>query len=78
MGAVEHGVVTVEAGAAIGGEVGEGFTNGAEGGVPINFYIKYVSARDIAIAWLQQYYPAMLQKIRGVDDEKKDKNREQK
>ena len=43
--------------------------NGAEGGVPINFYIKYVSARTIAIAWLQQYYPAMLQKIRGADDD---------
>ena len=41
--------------------------NGAEGGVPINFYIKYISARTIAIAWLQQYYPEMLQKIRGID-----------
>ncbi len=44
--------------------------NGAEGGVPINFYIKYISQRTIAISWLEQFYPEMLQKIRGVDDDK--------
>lgn len=46
--------------------------NNAEGGVPINFYIKYVSARSIAIAWLQQYYPDKLQEIRGVGTKKED------
>lgn len=29
-------------------------------GVPINFYIKYVTKRDIAQAWMEKYYPAML------------------
>ncbi|MFM5950315.1 MAG: hypothetical protein ACKOPM_13985 [Novosphingobium sp.] len=29
-------------------------------GVPINFYLKYVNKRDIAEAWMQKYYPAML------------------
>ncbi|MDE2405441.1 MAG: hypothetical protein KGM17_12305 [Sphingomonadales bacterium] len=29
-------------------------------GVPINFYVKYVTRRDIATAWMQKYYPAML------------------
>lgn len=29
-------------------------------GVPINFYLKYVTKRDIAQAWMQKYYPAML------------------
>jgi|UniRef100_UPI00404B2052 hypothetical protein len=47
--------------------------NGAEGGVPINFYIKYVSARSIAISWLQQFAPEKLDEIRGV---KKDSDKE--
>ncbi len=29
-------------------------------GVPINFYLKYVTKRDIAKAWMEKYYPAML------------------
>jgi hypothetical protein len=29
-------------------------------GVPINFYLKYVAKRDIARAWMEKYYPAML------------------
>ncbi len=29
-------------------------------GVPINFYLKYVSQRDIARAWLEKYYPDAL------------------
>jgi hypothetical protein len=29
-------------------------------GVPINFYLKYVTKRDIASAWMEKYYPAML------------------
>lgn len=29
-------------------------------GVPINFYIKYVTKRDIATAWMEKYYPTML------------------
>lgn len=29
-------------------------------GVPINFYIKYVTKRDIAEAWMNKYYPSML------------------
>lgn len=29
-------------------------------GVPINFYIKYITRKDIARAWMEKYYPAML------------------
>jgi hypothetical protein len=29
-------------------------------GVPINFYLKYVSKRDIAREWMQKYYPDQL------------------
>lgn len=29
-------------------------------GVPINFYLKYVTKRDIAKSWMEKYYPAML------------------
>jgi hypothetical protein len=29
-------------------------------GVPINFYIKYVTKRDIAHAWMEKYHPTML------------------
>lgn len=29
-------------------------------GVPINFYLKYVTKRDIAMAWMEKYYPDML------------------
>lgn len=34
--------------------------NKGEGGVPINFYIKYVTERTIARQWLQKYYPNFL------------------
>ena len=52
--------------------------NNAEGGVPINFYIKYVSSRTIAISWLEQFYPSMLQKIRGINTgDKKDETNDQ-
>ena len=44
--------------------------NGAEGGVPINFYIKYIPTRTIAIAWLNQFDPSKLQEIRGIDRDK--------
>ena len=44
--------------------------NGAEGGVPINFYIKYIPTRTIAIAWLNQFDPSKLQEIRGIDKDK--------
>lgn len=46
--------------------------NDAEGGVPINFFIKYVSARTIAISWLQQYNPEILDEIRGSNKEKEE------
>ena len=29
-------------------------------GVPINFYIKYITRKDIARAWMEKYYPALL------------------
>lgn len=29
-------------------------------GVPINFYLKYVTQRDIAMEWMQKYYPTEL------------------
>lgn len=34
--------------------------NQGDGGVPINFYIKYVTDRTIARQWLQKYYPDFL------------------
>lgn len=34
--------------------------NTGDGGVPINFYIKYVTDRTIAQQWMEKYYPEML------------------
>ncbi|WP_367392896.1 hypothetical protein [Lewinella sp. LCG006] len=42
--------------------------NKGEGGVPINFYIKYVTQRTIAQQWMEKYYPEML--YEKEDDEK--------
>lgn len=38
------------------------------GGVPINFYLKYITQRTIAVQWLQKYYPDMLQPKPKTDD----------
>lgn len=43
--------------------------NKGDGGVPINFYIKYVTERTIAQQWMEKYYPEML-----YEKEDKDKN----
>ncbi|MEM7037971.1 MAG: hypothetical protein AAF570_13390, partial [Bacteroidota bacterium] len=45
--------------------------NGAEGGVPINFYIKYVAQRTIAMSWLDKYFPDLLNAIRRDETLKK-------
>lgn len=37
-------------------------------GVPINFYLKYVTARDIAIAWMNKYHPGELFSKKPDDD----------
>ena len=29
-------------------------------GVPINYYLKYVTSKDIAKAWMEKYYPGEL------------------
>lgn len=37
-------------------------------GVPINYYLKYVTKRDIALAWMQKYYPNELhEKVKNDD-----------
>jgi hypothetical protein len=39
-----------------------------QGGVPINFYLKYITKRTIAVAWMQKYYPDLLhQKLDNPD-----------
>ncbi len=38
-------------------------------GVPINFYLKYVTKRDIALEWMKKYYPDLLHE---KDDKKSD------
>jgi hypothetical protein len=44
----------------------------AQGGVPINFYIRRITQRSIAVAWMEKYFPDMLhaQKHDGSDDGK--------
>jgi hypothetical protein len=43
--------------------------DGKLGGVPINFYLKYVTKRDIALQWMQKYYPSQLFPKPKDDDE---------
>ena len=31
-----------------------------DGGVPINFYLKYITQRTIAVQWMEKYFPEML------------------
>jgi hypothetical protein len=40
----------------------------ADGGVPINFYIKYITKRIIAQQWLAKYYPELLEGKRPKED----------
>ncbi|SDN12076.1 hypothetical protein [Kriegella aquimaris] len=39
-----------------------------DGGVPINFYLKHISERTIAVQWMQKYYPEMLHEKKKDDD----------
>ncbi len=41
--------------------------NKGDGGVPINFYLKYVTQRTIAQQWMEKYYPEMLYEKEGED-----------
>lgn len=38
-----------------------------DGGVPINFYLKHITQRTIAIQWMQKYYPDMLHEKKKDD-----------
>ena len=40
-------------------------------GVPINFYLSYVTKRDIALEWMKKYYPNQLHDKVDDDDSKK-------
>jgi hypothetical protein len=44
----------------------------AEGGVPINFYIRRITQRSIAVAWMEKYFPDMLhaKKHDGTEESK--------
>jgi len=45
--------------------------SGKEIGVPINFYIKYITQRTIAVQWCEKYCPSELHKTVEDDNKKK-------